>query len=120
MMPLGKVTLAIGEKCIYAMSRRVDESEYKAVLKEPAYGFQPIAAAHVRLESLLDGASGLPPEMATVVGDIKPQGELNLFFRPITWGLAIRLTADGEAVQTGAALGTRASALKPTNAVIGE
>ena len=58
--------------------------------------------------------------MATVVGDIKPQGELNLLVRPITRGLAIRLTADGEAVQTGAALGTRASALKPTNAVIGE
>ena len=120
MMPLGKVTLAIGEKCIYAMSRRVDESEYKAVLKVPANGFQPIAAAHVRLESLLDGASGLPPEMATVVGDIKPQGELNLLVRPITRGLAIRLTADGEAVQTGAALGTRAAALLPTNAGIGE
>ena len=42
--------------------------------------------------------------MATVVGDIKPQGELNLLVRPITRGLAIRLTADGEAVQTGAAL----------------
>ena len=104
MMPLGKVTLAIGKKCIYAMSRRVDESEYKAVLKEPANGFQPIAAANVRLESLLDFASGLPPEMATVVGDIKPQGQLNLLVRPITRGLAIRLTADGEAVQTGAAL----------------
>ena len=58
--------------------------------------------------------------MATVVGDIKPQGVLNVLVRPITRGLAIRLTADGEAVQTGAALGTRASALKPTNAVIGE
>ncbi len=102
------------------MSRRVDESEYKAVLKEPANGLQPIVAAHVRLAPLLDGASGLPPAMATVVEDIKPQGELNLLVRPITRGLAVRLTADGEAVQTGAALGTRASALKTTNAVIGE
>ncbi len=107
MMPLGKVTLAIGEKCIYAMTRRADESEYKAVSNEPANGFHPIATAHVRLESLLDGASGLPPEIATVVKDIKPQGELNLLVRPITRGLAIRLTADGEAVQTGAAIGKK-------------
>ena len=86
------------------MTRRADESEYKALSSEPANGFQPITTAHVRLESLLDGASGLPPEIATVVGDIKPQGEINLLVRPITRGLAIRLTADGEAVQTCAAL----------------
>ena len=120
MMPLGKVTLAIGEKCIYAMTRLADESEYKAMSSEPTNGFQPIASANVRLESLLDGVAGLPPEMSIIVEDIKPRGELNLLVRPITRGLAIRLTADGEAVQSGAALGTRASALMPTNALIGE
>jgi hypothetical protein len=52
MMPHGKVTLAIGEKCIYAITRQADESEYKAVSSEPANGFQPIAAANVRFESL--------------------------------------------------------------------
>jgi hypothetical protein len=42
--------------------------------------------------------------MAKILEDIKPQGELNLLVRPVTRGLAIRLTADGEAVQTGAAI----------------
>ena len=120
MMPLGKVTLAIGEKCIYAMTGLADESEYKAVSSWPTNGFQPIASANVRLESLLDSVAGLPPEMAMIMDEIKPLGELNLLVRPITRGVAIRLTADGEALQTGAALGTRASALMPTNAVIGE
>ena len=58
--------------------------------------------------------------MAMVVENLEPQGVLNVLVRPITRGLAIRLTADGEAVQTGAALGTRAAALLPTNAGIGE
>ena len=121
MMPLGRVTLAISEKCIYAMTRfTADEREYKAVSSEPTSGFQPIAAATVQLESLFDGVAGLPPEMSIIVEDIKPRGELNLLIRPITRGLAIRLTADGEAVQTGAALGTRASALMPRNTVIGD
>ncbi len=106
MMPLGKVTLAIGEKCIYAMTRSVDEPEYKAVSSEPANGFQPIAAANVRLESLLDGVVGLPPEIAMVVENIQLQGDVNLLVRPITRGLAVRLTADGEAVQTVGTLGT--------------
>ena len=120
MMPLGKVTLAIGGKCIYAMTRPADETEYKALSSEPTDGFQPIAAANVRLESLLAGVAGLPPEMAIFVEDIKPRGELNLLVRPITRGLAIRLTADGAAVQTGAALGSGVFATKPTNAPIGE
>ena len=120
MMPLGKVTLAIGEKCIYAMTRRADESEYKAVSKERANGFQPIAAAHVRLESLLDGVAGLPPEMAIIVEDIKPQGELNLLVRPITRGVAIRFTTDGEAIQTGAAIGTSVFSLMPIKNGLGE
>lgn len=120
MMPLGKVTLAIGEKCIYAMTRLADETEYKAVSSEPTNEFQPIAAANVRLESLLDGVAGLPPEMAIIVEDIKPRGELNLLVRPITRGLAIRLTADAAAVQTGAALGAGVFAQEPTNAVPGE
>jgi hypothetical protein len=104
MMPHGKVTLAIGEKCIYAITRLADENEYKAVSSEPANGFQPIAAANVRLESFSDGVAGLPPEIAKILEDIKPQGELNLLVRPVTRGLAIRLTADGEAVRTGAAI----------------
>ena len=106
MMPHGKVTLAIGEKCIYAITRLADESEYKAVSSEPANGFQPIAAANVRLESLLDGVVGLPPEIAMVVENIQLQGDVNLLVRPITRGLAVRLTADGEAVQTVGTLGT--------------
>ena len=106
LMPLGKVTLAIGEKSIYAMTRSVDEREYKAVSSEPANGFQPIAAANVRLESLLDGVVGLPPEIAMVVENIQLQGDVNLLVRPITRGLAVRLTADGEAVQTVGTLGT--------------
>ena len=99
------------------MTRLADETEYKAVSSEPANGFQPIAAANVRLESLLDGVAGLPPEMAIIVEDIKPRGELNLLVRPITRGLAIRLTADGAAVQAGAALGSGVFAQEPTNAV---
>ena len=35
-----------------------------------------------------------------------PQGNVKLLVRPITRGLAVRLTADGEAVQTIGALGT--------------
>jgi hypothetical protein len=106
MMPHGKVTLAIGEKCIYAITRLADENEYKAVSSEPANGFQPIAAANVRLESFSDGVAGLPPEIAMVVENIQPQGNVKLLVRPITRGLAVRLTADGEAVQTIGALGT--------------
>lgn len=120
MMPLGKVTLAIGENCLYAMTQAADESEYKAVSREPVESFRPIAAVNVRLESLLGGVAELSPEMAMVSENLKPQGELDLLVRPITRGLAVRLSADGEAVQTGAALGTKVSALKPTNAVIGE
>ena len=104
MMPLGKVTLAIGDKCIYAMTRAADDSEYKAITGHPIDDFRPIAAANVRLESLFDGIAGLPPEMAMIVENLEPQGEVNLLVRPITRGLAIRVTADGEAVQTGAAL----------------
>lgn len=88
------------------MTRSVDEREYKAVASEPANGFQPIAAANVRLESLLDGVVGLPPEIAMVVENIQLQGDVNLLVRPITRGLAVRLTADGEAVQTVGTLGT--------------
>ena len=87
------------------MTRLADESEYKAMSSEPTNGFQPIASANVRLESLLDGVAGLPPEISIIVEDIKPRGELNLLVRPITRGVAIRFTTDGEAVQTGAAIG---------------
>ena len=118
MMPLGKVTIAIGENCFYAMTQAADESEYKAVSREPVESFRPIAAANVRIESLL-GVTELSPEMAMVSENLEPQGELNLLVRPISRGLAVRLSADGEAVQTGAAI-TRASAVKPTNTVIGE
>ena len=104
MMPLGKVTLAIGDKCIYAMTRAADDSEYKAITGHAIDDFRPIAAANVRLESLFDGIAGLPPEMAMIVENLEPQGEVNLLVRPITRGLAIRVTADGEAVQTGVAL----------------
>jgi hypothetical protein len=41
-----------------------------------------------------------------VVENIQPQGNVNLLVRPITRGLAVRLTADGEAIQTTGALGT--------------
>ena len=118
MMPLGKVTIAIGENCFYAMTQAADESEYKAVSREPVESFRPIAAANVRIESLL-GVTELSPEMAMVSENLEPQGELNLLVRPISRGLAVRLSTDGEAVQTGAAI-TRASAVKPTNTVIGE
>ena len=121
MMPLGRVTLAIGEKCIYAMTRfTADEREYKAVSSEPTSGFQPIAAATVQLESLFDGVAGLPPEMAMIVENIKPQGELNLLVRPITRGVAIRFTTDGEAVQTGAAIGKSVFSLMPIKNGLGE
>ena len=39
-----------------------------------------------------------------IVENLQPQGEVNLLVRPITRGLAIRVTADGEVIQTGAAL----------------
>ncbi len=121
MMPLGRVTLAIGEKCIYAMTRfTADEREYKAVSSEPTSGFQPIAAATVQLESLFDGVAGLPPEMAMIVENIKLQGELNLLVRPITRGVAIRFTTDGEAVQTGAAIGKSVFSLMPIKNGLGE
>ena len=104
MMPLGKVTLAIGDKCIYAMTRAADDSEYNAITGHAIDDFRPIATANVRLESLFDGVVGLPPEMAMVVENLELQGEVTLLVRPITRGLAIRVTADGEAVQAGAAL----------------
>ena len=103
-MPLGKVTLAIGDKCIYAMTRAADDSEYNAITGHAIDDFRPIATANVRLESLFDGVVGLPPEMAMVVENLELQGEVTLLVRPITRGLAIRVTADGEAVQAGAAL----------------
>ena len=90
MAPLGKVTLAIGEKSMYAMTRAVDASEYEAVASEQTDQFQPIAAVDVQLEPLLDGVAGLPPQMAMVVENLEPQGELNLLVRPITRGVAVR------------------------------
>ena len=113
MMPLGKVTLAIGEKCIYAMTRLADETEYKAVSSEPTNEFQPIAAANVRLESLLDGVAGLPTRNGNNCGGYKTTGELNLTRSTDYTGLAIRLTADAAAVQTGAALGAGVFAQSP-------
>ena len=121
MAPLGKVTLAIGEKSMYAMTRAVDESEYEAVASEQTDQFQPIAAVDVRLEPLLDGVAGLPPQMAMVVENLKPQGELNLLVRPITRGVAVRLTADSEAVEFGGTIGSGIFTLMPpVPAVINE
>ena len=121
MAPLGKVTLAIGEKSMYAMTRAVDESEYEAVASEQTDQFQPIAAVDVQLEPLLDGVAGLPPQMAMVVENLEPQGELNLLVRPITRGVAVRLTADSEAVEFGGTLGSGIFTLMPpAPAVINE
>ena len=121
MAPLGKVTLAIGEKSMYAMTRAVDSSEYEAVASEQTDQFQPIAAVDVRLEPLLDGVAGLPPQMAMVVEKLEPQGELNLLVRPITRGVAVRLTADSEAVEFGGTLGSGIFTLMPpAPAVINE
>ena len=118
MAPLGKVTLAIGEKSVYAMTRAVDESEYEAVASEQTDQFQPIAAVDVRLEPLLDGVAGLPPQMAMVLENLEPQGELNLLVRPITRGVAVRLTADSEAVEFGGTLGQGIFTLMPTDPAV--
>ena len=112
MAPLGKVTLAIGEKSLYAMTRAVDESEYEAVASEQTDPFQPIAAVDVRLEPLLDGVFGVITNGDGCENN-EPQGELNLLVRPITRGVAVRLTADSEAVEFGGTLGSGIFTLMP-------
>ena len=107
-MPPYVVSLAVAEDAVYVIGKG-GEADHTAIEGTPDPDFKPFTSLEISLKPLMGLAAMVQPDLLQAIGGAGDvSGQVLFLMRPITRGVASRLSIDADGIKTIATVGMKA------------